>query len=91
MSTTTSLSAHEGQTITLRGCLYNLRASGKLFFPILRDGTGTISTLNGIVTSYVTNNGGDTVVDISGASGAAAVIQCKSSNQHCCYSRRKDE
>src|SRR5260370_9974833 len=37
-----SLSQHEGQTVTLRGWLYNLRASGKLLFPIFRDGTGTI-------------------------------------------------
>src|SRR3981081_100936 len=37
-----SLSRHEGQTVTLRGWLYNLRASGKLLFPIFRDGTGTI-------------------------------------------------
>src|SRR4030088_3845814 len=33
---------HDGQEITLRGWLYNLRASGKLLFPIFRDGTGTI-------------------------------------------------
>src|SRR6201987_3419676 len=37
-----TLSAHEGKTVTLRGWLYNLRASGKLLFPIFRDGTGTI-------------------------------------------------
>ena len=41
-ATIATLSAHEGQTITLRGWLYNLRASGKLLFPIFRDGTGTI-------------------------------------------------
>ena len=40
--TIASLAAHEGQTVTLRGWLYNLRASGKLLFPIFRDGTGTI-------------------------------------------------
>jgi asparaginyl-tRNA synthetase len=28
--------------VTLRGWLYNLRASGKLLFPIFRDGSGTI-------------------------------------------------
>ena len=33
---------HEGQSVTLRGWLYNLRESGKLVFPIFRDGTGTI-------------------------------------------------
>jgi asparaginyl-tRNA synthetase len=42
IATISSLSAYEGQTVTLRGWLYNLRASGKLLFPIFRDGTGTI-------------------------------------------------
>ena len=42
VATIATLSAHEGQTVTLRGWLYNLRASGKLLFPIFRDGTGTI-------------------------------------------------
>ncbi len=40
--TIAAIGKHEGQTITLRGWLYNLRASGKLLFPIFRDGTGTI-------------------------------------------------
>ena len=30
----------DGQTVTLRGWLYNLRKSGKILFPIFRDGTG---------------------------------------------------
>src|ERR1700724_3071988 len=42
IATIASLSQHEGQTVTLRGWLYNLRASGKLLFPIFRDGTGTV-------------------------------------------------
>src|ERR1700742_434402 len=42
IATIASLSAHEGKTVTLRGWLYNLRQSGKLLFPIFRDGTGTI-------------------------------------------------
>jgi asparaginyl-tRNA synthetase len=42
VATIASLFQHEGQTVTLRGWLYNLRASGKLLFPIFRDGTGTI-------------------------------------------------
>jgi asparaginyl-tRNA synthetase len=42
IATIASLSQYEGQTVTLRGWLYNLRASGKLLFPIFRDGTGTI-------------------------------------------------
>ena len=36
------IGSHEGQSVTVRGWLYNLRASGKLLFPIFRDGTGTI-------------------------------------------------
>jgi asparaginyl-tRNA synthetase len=42
IATIASLSQYEGKTVTLRGWLYNLRASGKLLFPIFRDGTGTI-------------------------------------------------
>src|ERR1700686_189222 len=42
IATIASLADHEGQSITLRGWLYNPRASGKLLFPIFRDGTGTI-------------------------------------------------
>src|SRR5215468_2278789 len=33
---------HDGQEVTLMGWLYNLRESGKLLFPIFRDGTGII-------------------------------------------------
>jgi len=33
---------YEGQDVTLRGWLYNLRESGKLLFPIFRDGTGVM-------------------------------------------------
>ena len=36
------LSQHVGAEVTLRGWLYNLRSSGKLLFPQLRDGTGIV-------------------------------------------------
>lgn len=36
------LKNHVGETITLRGWLYNLRSSGKLLFPTFRDGSGTV-------------------------------------------------
>ncbi len=36
------IGAHEGQTVTLQGWLYNKRSSGKLHFLQLRDGTGII-------------------------------------------------
>jgi asparaginyl-tRNA synthetase len=42
ITTIASIGQYEGQTVTLRGWLYNLRASGKLLFPIFRDGSGTI-------------------------------------------------
>lgn len=37
-----SLPQHLGETVTLRGWLYNLRSSGKLLFPTFRDGSGTV-------------------------------------------------
>src|ERR1700726_80321 len=33
---------YDGQEVTIRGWLYNLRESGRLLFPIFRDGTGVI-------------------------------------------------
>jgi asparaginyl-tRNA synthetase len=42
LTTIAEIGQHEGQSITLRGWLYNLRSSGKLLFPTFRDGTGTI-------------------------------------------------
>jgi asparaginyl-tRNA synthetase len=36
------LSKHEGQPVTIKGWLYNLRESGKLLFPIFRDGSGLV-------------------------------------------------
>jgi asparaginyl-tRNA synthetase len=42
VTTIASLNQHEGKQVMLRGWLYNLRASGKLLFPIFRDGTGTV-------------------------------------------------
>ncbi|MBK9120441.1 MAG: asparagine--tRNA ligase [Phycisphaerales bacterium] len=39
-TTVAELGQHVGQTVTLRGWLYNSRSSGKLLFLILRDGTG---------------------------------------------------
>src|SRR5260370_7755944 len=36
------LSKHIGDEVTLKGWLYNMRSSGKLMFPQLRDGTGIV-------------------------------------------------
>src|SRR5882724_12458726 len=42
ITTISEIGKFDGQSVTLRGWLYNLRESGKLLFPIFRDGSGTI-------------------------------------------------
>src|ERR1700752_5235154 len=42
VTTIAEIGKHEGQSVTIRGWLYNLRESGKLLFPIFRDGSGQI-------------------------------------------------
>jgi asparaginyl-tRNA synthetase len=42
VATIAAIGQFEGQSVTIRGWLYNLRESGKLLFPIFRDGTGSI-------------------------------------------------
>jgi len=42
VTTIAEIGKHEGQTVTIRGWLYNLRESGKLLFPQFRDGSGII-------------------------------------------------
>jgi asparaginyl-tRNA synthetase len=42
LATIAEIGRYEGRSVTLRGWLYNLRESGKLLFPIFRDGTGTV-------------------------------------------------
>src|ERR1700733_14067298 len=42
ISTISEIGKHEGQSVTIRGWLYNLRESGKLLFPQFRDGSGII-------------------------------------------------
>ena len=42
VASTQDLGAHVGQTVTLRGWLYNKRSSGKLHFLELRDGAGIV-------------------------------------------------
>jgi asparaginyl-tRNA synthetase len=42
VATIATLGNYEGQSVTLKGWLYNSRESGKLLFPIFRDGTGTV-------------------------------------------------
>jgi asparaginyl-tRNA synthetase len=42
ITTIADIGKHEGQSVTIRGWLYNLRESGKLLFPQFRDGSGII-------------------------------------------------
>jgi asparaginyl-tRNA synthetase len=42
VTTIREIGQHEGQVVTIRGWLYNLRESGKLLFPQIRDGSGVI-------------------------------------------------
>src|SRR3954465_411938 len=42
VTTIAEIGKHEGQTVTIRGWLYNLRESGKLLFPQFRDGSGIV-------------------------------------------------
>ncbi|HEX5481873.1 MAG TPA: asparagine--tRNA ligase [Terriglobia bacterium] len=37
-----NIAQHAGQEVSIQGWLYNLRESGKLLFPIFRDGTGLV-------------------------------------------------
>src|SRR5260221_6655237 len=47
VTTIAEIGKHDGQSVTIRGWLYNLRESGKLLFPQFRDGSGIIQ---GVVT-----------------------------------------
>src|SRR5436853_6825647 len=42
IATIAEIGKYDGQAVTLRGWLYNLRESGKLLFPQFRDGSGVI-------------------------------------------------
>ena len=42
VTTIAEVGRHDGQSVTIRGWLYNKRESGKLIFPIFRDGSGMI-------------------------------------------------
>jgi len=42
VATIAEIGKYDGQAVTIRGWLYNLRESGKLLFPIFRDGSGLI-------------------------------------------------
>jgi len=47
-ATVESIGRFDGQTVTLRGWVYNLRSSGKIAFLQLRDGTGIIQSVGAV-------------------------------------------
>src|SRR5271154_2628663 len=69
VTTIREIGRHEGQTVTIRGWLYNLRASGKLLFPIFRDGSGIIQ---GVVAKQAVS--GELFESIKGLTQESSVI-----------------
>lgn len=63
ITTIADIGKHEGQAVTIRGWLYNLRESGKLLFPQIRDGSGVIQGV--IVKSQVSPELFDTVKNLT--------------------------
>ena len=37
-----NIAEHVGESVTIKGWLYNIRSSGKLIFPQVRDGSGIL-------------------------------------------------
>ena len=65
----------EGQTVTLRAWLYNLRKSGKILFPIFRDGTGLMQGV--VVKSAVPEEVFQRVKDLTQESSLLATGQVR--------------
>jgi len=63
ITTIADIGKHEGQAVTIRGWLYNLRESGKLLFPQIRDGSGVIQGV--IVKSQVSPELFETVKNLT--------------------------
>src|SRR5260370_3542552 len=70
ISTIAQIGAHEGQSVTVRGWLYNLRESGKLLFPQFRDGSGVIQGV--VPTNAVPPEVFDTIKGLTQASTVIA-------------------
>jgi asparaginyl-tRNA synthetase len=64
-----------GQTVTLRGWLYNLRKSGKILFPIFRDGTGLMQGV--VVKAHVPEEVFERMKDLTQESSLTATGQVR--------------
>src|SRR5207248_5509679 len=73
VTTIRELGQHEGETVTLRGWLYNLRESGKLLFPIFRDGSGLVQGV--VAKNAVPPEVFDTVKNLTQES--SVIVACK--------------
>src|ERR1700734_1858050 len=69
LATIATLNQHEGKPVTLQGWLYNLRESGKLLFPIFRDGTGSIQAV-----AHVTSVSPEEFESLKGLTQESSVI-----------------
>ncbi|RJQ11262.1 MAG: asparagine--tRNA ligase [Bacillota bacterium] len=71
--TISDLGRHAGETVRLRGWVYNLRSSGKIAFVILRDGTGftqvviTVGAVGDAVFEQVVGLSQESAVSVVGA------------------------
>jgi asparaginyl-tRNA synthetase len=63
ITTIREIGKYEGQSVTIRGWLYNKRESGKLLFPIFRDGSGVIQGV--VVKSQVSPELFDTIKNLT--------------------------
>jgi asparaginyl-tRNA synthetase len=71
VATIATIGQFEGQSVTLRGWLYNLRESGKLLFPIFRDGTGSIQGV-----AHVKSVSSEVFATLKGLTQESSVIVC---------------
>ncbi len=71
VTTIGEIGKHEGEQVTIRGWLYNLREGGKLLFPIFRDGTGVIQGV--VAKNAVPPEMFDTVKNLTQESSVIAV------------------
>ncbi len=69
ITTIAEVGRHEGQPVTIQGWLYNKRESGKLIFPIFRDGTGVIQGV--VPKNQVTPEVFDTLKNLTDESSVA--------------------
>ncbi len=74
ITTIREVGRHEGQSVIIRGWLYNLRESGKLLFPQFRDGSGIIQGV--VVKSQVSPELFDSIKGLTQESSVIVTAKC---------------